>query len=611
MRAFLIGAILIPLNCFWVQACLALGQGLSTTVSLFFNAVFVVLILRLLNPLLGRFSLKPGEILTVYVMVSIASGIAGVDMVDILVLIIPHFTWFSTPENDWQNLFGRYVPGWFIVKDKEALEGYYGGSSTLYTEKHILAWLPPIITWTVFISILTFVMLCVCLLMRRRWVEIEKLNYPIIQLPLEMTKGDFLRNRILWTGFAVAAGVDLVNGLHFLYPPIPSLGGQLYDLLKIFNTKPWNAIGLTWFGVYPFVVGLSYFMPLDLSFSCWFFFMVWKAEKVLGAALGLSYLPGFPFVDEQSYASYFTLGLIALWMARGHIKTFLLKALGGDRSEPVSSRVVLAGLLLGFLLLLAFCRAAGMELWVALLFFSLYFIFSISITKIRAELGAPIHDLHWAGTDRMMTEALGTSRFNPQSLVILSFLYFINRAYRSHPMPHQLEAFKIAERTGINVKRLSLAIVFSSVFGTLCAFWGILHVFYRYGAVDTFFGWEPFGRLQNWLHYPSGANFPALGGMIAGSLITLLLAFMRRRFLWWPFHPVGFAVSSSWLMSWFWFSVMLSWSIKYALLRFGGLRAARKANPFFLGVILGEFTMGSIWSIIGIAFEREMYKFLY
>ena len=79
----------------------------------------------------------------------------------------------------------------------------------------------------------------------------------------------------MWIGFGLAAAMDTINGLHFLYPAVPGLGGKLYDLLPYFTEKPWNAIGWTPFAVFPYAVGLAFFIPLDLSFSCWFFYIFW------------------------------------------------------------------------------------------------------------------------------------------------------------------------------------------------------------------------------------------------------------------------------------------------------------------------------------------------
>jgi hypothetical protein len=87
---------------------------------------------------------------------------------------------------------------------------------------------------------------------------------------------------------------------------------------------------------------------------------------------------------------------------------------------------------------------------------------------------------------------------------------------------------------------------------------------------------------------------------------------LRRRFVWWPFHPAGYALSlSRWNTSWYWFSIFVSWLLKWILFRMGGLKVYRKAMPFFTGLVLGEFMVGAIWTLIGIALERPMYRFMF
>jgi len=34
------------------------------------------------------------------------------------------------------------------------------------------------------------------------------------------------RNKLLWIGFAIAAGIDILNGLNYIYPAIPRIPGQ-------------------------------------------------------------------------------------------------------------------------------------------------------------------------------------------------------------------------------------------------------------------------------------------------------------------------------------------------------------------------------------------------
>jgi hypothetical protein len=121
--------------------------------------------------------------------------------------------------------------------------------------------------------------------------------------------------------------------------------------------------------------------------------------------------------------------------------------------------------------------------------------------------------------------------------------------------------------------------------------------------------WESYNRLQNWLEYPADANMQVLGQMAFGLGLTVFLMTMRRMFLWFPFHPVGYAVAGSWTMSWMWFSVFISWFVKYILLRSGGLKIYRKAVPFFLGLMLGQFVSGSLWCLYGAITDKIVYGF--
>ena len=83
---------------------------------------------------------------------------------------------------------------------------------------------------------------------------------------------------------------------------------------------------------------------------------------------------------------------------------------------------------------------------------------------------------------------------------------------------------------------------------------------------------------------------------------------MRMKFLWWPLHPAAYAAASgSWAINYIWFSLFSAWIVKLLLLKLGGLHIYRKATPFFLGLILGQFVVGSIWPILGIIFHVPTY----
>lgn len=127
---------------------------------------------------------------------------------------------------------------------------------------------------------------------------------------------------------------------------------------------------------------------------------------------------------------------------------------------------------------------------------------------------------------------------------------------------------------------------------------------YQFGAINAnswFFvhgPQAPFIYTVEHILHPSGPY--KLGWFFTGigSIFTFSLLFMRYRFLWWPFHPLGFVFCGSSLTAWIWFSIFIGWLLKTLLLKYGGAKVYSNARPFFLGLILGQFTASGIWLII-------------
>lgn len=629
LRAVIIALLIIPFNNYWIFLTeIVRYAGHPTTISLFYNAVFLLLILVGLNMLLRRYVprwvFSQGELLTIYIMVNLASALAGHDMIQVLIPEITHPFRFATPENKWGALFLDYIPRWLSVRDKEVMDGFYQGASSLYIRKNLIAWSVPVLMWTLFIITLVFVMLCMTVLLRKQWTEREKLTYPLVHLPMDLSaeKTSFFRNKLLWAGIGIAVAIDLIQGLHVLYPSVPGLKIKELNLMHYITTPPWTAMGHVPISFYPFAIGLGTLLPLDLSFSSWFFFVFWKMEVVVAAQFGWNQIPRFPYVNEQSFGAYMGIFVFAMWASRQHISNVINHMFSGrgemdDEGEPLRYRTAAFGALLGTIVLMVFVWAMGMSWWLIIAFFAIYFAMSLAVTRMRAELGPPAHDLHAAGPDAIIPMVIGPAKLGTQNLVVLSMMFWFNRAYRSHPMPFQLEGFKMAERASMSYRKLFGAIMIAVVAGTIASFWSQLHICYQVGAaskvapptVPLIFGGEPFNRLDGWL---KGVEIPSRNiawAIAVGFTFTILLNAMRMRFFWFPFHPVGFAVSSSWSMHQLWMCMFIAWLIKLVLLRYGGLRLYRQAVPLFLGLILGECVMGSLWTIIGIALHTQTYAF--
>ena len=603
----------------------------------FYNVIFCLFIVTLFNFLVKKIfkisALSQGELLSIYVLLSSACALCSINMMGALVESLGHAFWFATPENEWNELFFRYLPGWLTVQNKDILRGYYEGDSTLYTLENIKGWLVPAVSWSAFAFVLIFVMLCINVIVRKQWTEKERLSYPIAQLPLEVTSGGeiFFASKLMWLGFAVASTITIINGFSFLYPVIPSIPVHRRSISYLFTEKPLNAVRIGGFNIsfYPFALGLSFLMPLDLTFSCWFFYLMGKMELVFGSITGWISTPGFPYSEERAFGATVSLIIFMFWVGRHHLKYVFLRIYGesgcttafigkseiDDSSEAMSYRLATMGIVCGLLFLILFSAKAGMSILVATIFFILYFTLSIMVTRMRAELGFFTHPMWGIMAPDILMKFTGTRALGAKNLTVVALFHWFNSGFSSHPMPHQLEALKLAQWAEIDSKKLASGIMFITALGALSIFWVLLHIFYKVGALQgggwaRGGGWDTFNPLQNWISSPVETNFPSILFMGIGFSFSAFLSVMRVRFIWWVFHPMGYIVANlQWAMRNFWSCMLISSIAKWLILKYSGSKGYRKAVMVCVGLILGDFVIGGLWNVIGIVFNIPTYSF--
>jgi len=618
-KGLIVGLLFVIINAYWVGIASELWYSVFTLVSPFSNAIFSLVFLIAVNALLRKWvpglALTSAELLLVYVMATMVSTISGHAMMCVLMGALTHPFWFASPENEWQQLFWRYIPSWFTVRDTTMLKYYFEGESSIFVMEYLRVWLVPVFVWSGFILALYGSLLCIGLILRKRWMEQEKLSFPLTQLPVQMTMGKgFFRSRVMWVGLGIAAFIRLVNGFHDLFPALPAFPHG-YRLDRFFTERPWSAIGYTNMSFNLAIVGLTYFMPLDLSFSCWFFFWLTRAERMLADIIGWKHL----HLNDRAAGAWVGIALLALWTSRRHLARFVRQVLAHkagnyDQGEPLSYRATAILTAVSILLVALFCVTAGMSLWVLVVFYALYLAFALSIGRVRAELGPPYHEVIGINPRQMMVEIFGTRRLGGANLTIITFLYAFNRCNRSHPMPNQLESLKIGERSGMSGRWLFGGMVLAIGVGAVATILSYLHIAYYYGTLARCrgwigsCGWESFNPLQNWLQYPRNTDGRGIGFMFGGMGFVYFLYLMRTRFLWWPLHASGYVLSgASWGgMIYFWFPVMVSWLLKALILKFGGLRSFRRLAPLFLGLVLGDYIPRSIWSLVSLVLNVYM-----
>ncbi|MDE0505875.1 MAG: hypothetical protein OXI86_17495, partial [Candidatus Poribacteria bacterium] len=222
-RALILGSVLIAVSAYWVVGVENRIIWEITDFSIFPTVIFVLFLLALLNLILvryfNRFSLKPSELAIIYIMLCIATSLFGHDMMRQLIPMMTNPFWFATPENEWEQLFFRYIPRWLTVDNRASLHEYYTGQEDFFTPRNMGAWILPALAWTGFLFVFLFKILCINIIVRKQWTEHERLSFPIIRLPLELASNPkIFSKKLMWIGFGAALVIELLAGLDYLYP---------------------------------------------------------------------------------------------------------------------------------------------------------------------------------------------------------------------------------------------------------------------------------------------------------------------------------------------------------------------------------------------------------
>lgn len=638
--SILLGALLIPPASLWVAAMEEVYGGRPTYLSIFFHAVLILIAVFACNSLLQmvapRRALNRMEILVLYVMIGVSSGIVGEQYMAVLIPSLADPFWYADDINRWRMRLFPHLPTYAMVSDPVAVRNLYEGSSSFYLRENFLPWLGPGLLWAGFVAVTQLMCLGLNVLMRRQWTDYEKLSFPLVEIPMNITTRGAIslwRNRLFWAGFILAGTIDLINGLHFHWPMIPAFNVKLHYIT--FPARWSSALTSMYSSFYPFIIGLSFLLPVDLIFSIWFFFFVSRGERLLFSALGYrsvypwgtSVVSSPPAVLEQSIGAYLAIVAFALWAARRHLRTVWAAisgaaspATGGaggtiSRAEVREYQWALALLAGGFLLTTWFANSLGMPVILGFFYIFFYLALNAAIAKMRAEAGIPTHGFHMAGPDRLLLTMVGPRGMSVRQMSAWALFSGLNRSYTGTPMPHQLEGMKMGEMLGAEPSRITFAEALATVIGSVASVWALLHLCYRHGVEHHMLGpvqWmsrRGWKMLDSWMNTPTSPNWGGLAGIIFGVFFASFLTLMRLRFVWWPFHPMGYALAPDWTVGTIWIPMMIGWAAKSTIMRYLGPRTYRAAIPFFLGLVLGEFVVGGAWEVLAMILGEPQYAF--
>jgi hypothetical protein len=579
--------------------------------------LFFLFLIFILNPALKRLRAQPlsgSELSVIYAALLSMAVIPSCQFAGWIFTVVTGPFYYANEANEWAY-YWNLIPSFWGPRGGKAVTWFYEGLPE-GAGLPFSPWIPTFLSWGFFIFVFYLCGLCLSVILRRQWVEIEKLSFPLARLPLELAeRGDRLMgNRLLWLGAAIPIFFHLLNGLGRIYPSMPRIRLELISLDTLFSERPWSAIRPFSLSIYFSLIGFSFLCGRDVPLSMWVFYLLFKLECVMGSAFG--WMAGesrslrsdlFPLIVGQQTGSILALVSAMLWISRRHIGSVVRSAIsgGGDDDEPTSYRVALFGFVIGFLLLCAWCTISGMPFWLSFVFLGLTFAFMVGAHRMMAEGGVNFLWAAQSGPNFLIYAVDGGRWLNRGSWYVLFSLPYFLWNFKGPVGPQTLEGFKLTTETKANSRGFFKLLVFSMGIAIVVSFWWTLYLVYTQGGgimLDAYrfvhVGQRPMEELHSVVENPVGTSTSKLASVFLSVLFTWFLSAMRWRFTWWRLHPLGYAASTIWAIHFMWFSMMVGSLMNSVITRYGGFRAYRRSRPFFLGLILGEFLMIGFFMIL-------------
>lgn len=273
-----------------------------------------------------------------------------------------------------------------------------------------------------------------------------------------------------------------------------------------------------------------------------------------------------------------------------------------DSGEVLSYRTAVFGMLGGLLFMGIWLWQSGLPgLLVPLFLFAVFVIF-LGVTRIAAQGGVAATRAPLTPSG-FMVSGFGTTALGSSGIVSLGFTHIWAGDLRTFVMASCANGLKLSEDIGKNKRPLFWCMVVAILLSFGGSIYMVLSLAYKYGGINSaaFFrtsAFSPFRWASSKITSPLAANWAGWSWTGIGALVMMLLVAARHRFLWWPLHPLGFAVGAIDMTNVIWFSVFLAWLFKVTILKYGGARLYRRSRPFFLGLILGQFVVSGMWLVI-------------
>ncbi|MCG3147138.1 MAG: hypothetical protein PCFJNLEI_00575 [Verrucomicrobiae bacterium] len=520
-----------------------------------------------------------------------------------------------------------------------AKDYYYGTGNGLhrlsFADVPWREWRQPLLFWIPLLLCVVALSLSLVRIVHRQWSKHELLSFPIADVTQSLLNLEPGRafpalcyNKIFWGGFGLIGFICLVNGLNLWFPKmiVVPLDWAYFDLIKQFpflnDYCGREAYSLFRGMAYPFIVALAVLLPAEISLTCWLgwvlmvfgtgFYFLSTGETIgatetsqIQAGMYVAMLVTIAFIGRREY------------LAVGR-HAFRLRL----PEEPQLRRSVVACrvFIVSFAALTGLLMVAGLPWPVALVAVACFTLVLLLAARMTAEIGLPWLP-HLSGLMQgLPVKILGAAALGPQALAMLTVLgVAVGSDMTNSIVAQATTCAKLDDNQSKRRRELGLRLWLGIGIGValLATVVATLSNNYSFGArreekivanlrssveqtssqINQLRAEGITGNSADLARVKSEPKFWRF--FLYGAVIVGGCALLRLRFTWWPFHPLPLLLFGSWTLSRLYFSFLIGWLIKLALVKIAGGKVFAASKPFFIGIIVGQIFMATLWMFVG------------
>ena len=346
-------------------------------------------------------------------------------------------------------------------------------------------------------------------------------------------------------------------------------------------------------------IGISFLLPLEISFSAWFYFLVGKAVILTHVWMGYGrngndYPTDWLWINNpvtaQGGGGLVLFSAVSLYRC---LKDYARLVVGRSLADRVRIGLPVLGLALSMLVVTLWVSWNRVGFVWALLFVVVLTLLTIGLMRIVAEGGIYWFQSHVSFFH--IYKMLGLGKFLAPSLLgplipIYSILFLDTKTFMA---PNILNSASMHKNVGGSRAKFHLSILLSILVSLVVSLGFAVFLAHLRGAQQEhswFYSAGPqsvIDTARDASKAVAGFNGVTTFWWIFGACWVALSLYLRTWLFWFP-HPIGFIMLINPLMGQLWFSFFIGWICKKFVVRYGGKATFEKIRDFFMGLIMGE-----------------------